>query len=154
MSERVLGLILAILPSALILISTFLALSESDFNVERALLGDSEQIMQTLNKISSAKFSEENFKIVGIEITEDSSKISLEISSPFEFPILIKEISAEISGKYESTYVRLQEEVELQPESTEIIELVGGGIQPGNVVVKNFKMSFEIMGITIEVSEQ
>jgi hypothetical protein len=153
-SERVLGLILAILPSALILISTFLALSESDFNVERALLGDSEQIMQTLNKISSAKFSEENFKIVGIEITEDSSKISLEISSPFEFPILIKEISAEISGKYESTYVRLQEEVELQPESTEIIELVGGGIQPGNVVVKNFKMSFEIMGITIEVSEQ
>jgi|GEM_PF-2154698 hypothetical protein len=156
MGKRAFGIFLGFLPYIILLLSVFIALNESDFDTERALLGNAGQIIDRISNFYTIDFSGDSFKITGIDITQESVKIILEINSPFDFPVIIKDMSAELSDGSTSVKVELLEEVKLRPGESKTVELVGSGLEEGfsfrsDVSVQNFRIVLEMLGITLDV---
>jgi hypothetical protein len=102
----------------------------------------------------AVEIREDAFKVKDISLSGDMVEVTAEFTSPFSFPVTIKDVTFEaVSGK-ESTTLKLENEVVVPPNGVKEIKLSGKAIIPSEKVeFTNFRVVVEFYGVTLEVSQ-
>jgi|Deesub1362A_J573_1020465.scaffolds.fasta_scaffold10366_4 hypothetical protein len=149
--ERVLGIILAILPTAIVLASAYLPVQESNLDIEKSII-DFDQVQRVAEKFQPERLSGDIIEIGSIEANEEETKLTLYVQSPLKTEMKVKELSIEILNSQESTKLELKDEVTLMPGERKTVQLTGGGIvplpdtRPGEIYLE-----VEVLGVTMEM---
>ena len=150
MGETALRIILSALPVLILVSGVLMALVETNWDVEAAALGNVPEVLKGM----AVEIREDAFKVKEISLSGDMVEVTAEFTSPFSFPVTIKDLSFEaVSGK-ESTTLKLEKEVVIPPKGVREIKLSGRAIMPSEKVeFANFRAVIEFYGITLEVSQ-
>jgi|Deesub1362B_J571_1020462.scaffolds.fasta_scaffold00022_175 hypothetical protein len=150
MGETALKILLSALPVLILVSSTIMALVESNWDVEAAIFGNIPEVMKNI----AVEIREDAFKVKDISLSGDMVEVTAEFTSPFSFPVTIKDVTFEaVSGK-ESTTLKLENEVVVPPNGVKEIKLSGKAIIPSEKVeFTNFRVVVEFYGVTLEVSQ-
>ena len=149
--ERGLGIILAILPTAIVLASAYIPVQESNLDIEKSII-DFDQVRKVAEKFQPEQISGDIIEIGDIEANDKETKLTLYVQSPLRTEMKIKEISIEVLNSQGSSKLELKDEVTLMPGERKTVQLVGAGIvplpdtRPGEIYLK-----VEVLGVTMEM---
>lgn len=173
LNRKALGIGLSLLTIALFVGPIAYAFYTHGWDVEDTITPSEEEIAKIQDRVKSAmgetSISEEDFKIVGYDITENDITLEVNFSSLFEFESKLKEINLSLyhTGEKENlATVKMQSEnITLNRGDNERITLYGETTSEGKDIIqsyseteilKNLEISrtyfeFEAKGITIEI---
>lgn len=172
MNKRLLGIGLGLLTVALFLGPIAYAFYSNGWSVKETVSPSDEQISTIQNEIEGVlgggSFSQDDFELVENEITSDYITLGFNLSSPFQFEVVLKEISFKISHRQEGVELATvdleSENISLEEGETKNITLSGETTEEGSDIIEsstkrqilaNLEMSemsfeFEAAGITLK----
>jgi hypothetical protein len=150
MGETALKILLSALPVLILVSGIVMALAENNWDVEAVMFGNIPKVMKNI----AVEIGEDTVKIKDISLSGDMVEVTAEFTSPFSFPITIKDVSFEAVSGRERTTLKLENEVVVPPNGIKELKLSGKAIIPsGKVEFTNFRVVVEFYGITLEVSQ-
>ena len=151
MGETALKVLLSVLPTVILLSAVIMALMETNWDVEAAVFGNMPEIMKNI----AVDVREDAFRVKDISFSGDRIEVTVEFTSPFSFPVKVKDLTFDVASGGEVTALRLENEVLVPPNEVKEIKLSGKAIVPSEkVAITNFRMVTEFYGITLEVTQQ
>ncbi len=127
MNEKMLRFVISAAPTIIFLACISLAFATHGWNVQKAIFA--EDPTKTFERILPFQLGAENrfLEVKDIELSKDRSRITIEaiIHSPFNVPIKIEELSAEVKAGDINSIIRLPNEVEIPAKGSVSLKLEG-----------------------------
>lgn len=160
MNEKILRIMVPLIPTLLILACLAVAFATHDWDVKATVLG--EQSLQALEIFSPEGIagSEAGFEVTGYTISEDRTKLMLNVifHSPLKLPVRIKELQADLLIGGSSVVVHLPSEVIVPPRGSASLTLEGP-LPPNTYppaeqpTLRSMRMTLDVGGITITLEQ-
>jgi len=167
--EKILGALLFLLSLSLIVVPIIAAFSAHGWDPKATLLGDSNPLETQFENLQNLDVSNMFANPTLTSIQGNTITGSVQVTSPLDFPIKIKNVSGNIICKDHGVVLgpaRLASEVEFSAHESKNLSIIctltqdgltdvgnhllGGGL-PTNIDVENVNLKLDIYGIVIEV---
>lgn len=153
MRKKVFKIILALLPTILILSSILIALAQNDFNIEETLI-DSDDLDNSVRKFQPNELSNDFITTSNLTVDKDKMTISVEVRSPLKVDIILKEVRINVSDGGKIISVSLENETKIGPGEYKIVTLTGKGTENyQELQMVDIFIKFEMLGIIVETKQ-
>jgi hypothetical protein len=129
MSEKIIKMVISIIPTILIIACVGAAFATHDWNMQATILG--ENPLQALERLMPSGLAgdggEEFLEVTDVRLSEDGTKLFLEaaLHSPLAVPVTIKELTAEVELEGSTVAIHLPEEVAIPAQGSVNVTLEG-----------------------------
>lgn len=157
MGERILKIILPLIPMVLLVASVTAAFATHDWNVQATLFKDDPA--KKLEKIlsSGAVTEDEILKIEHIDLSDDRITLDIKFHSPLGVPVTIKELSADITAGGAISTLGLRDYVEVPARGSAGLKIEGPLNETPSMdqvpQLSNLTVKLAIGGIEMEVRD-
>jgi len=129
MGEKIIKVVISLIPTILIIACAGAAFATHDWDMQATILGENPlEALERLMPTGLAGDGEEEFlEVTDVRLSEDSTKLVLEVAlhSPLAVPVTIKELTAEIELEGSTVAIHLPEEVAIPAQGSANVTLEG-----------------------------